>query len=145
MQDIGVSDFLEGVITLMKPDLDHQGILVEREISPIELVLRADESLLQQVMINLFRNAADALVGTEDPVIRIAAYLSGERPVLSVSDNGTGIPPEIIDRIFTPFYTSKKEGSGIGLSFARQVMRMHHGRISAGPVPEGGSVFSLYF
>ncbi len=145
LQDLLVSEVLRDIIILMDPDLKKQGITCSSNVHPGDLMVRADESLLQQALINLVRNAIAALKGIKDPVIRLEAAIQENRPVISVSDNGPGIPQEILENIFTPFFTSSKEGSGIGLSLARQVMKMHHGTISAGSDPGSGTVFSLHF
>jgi nitrogen fixation/metabolism regulation signal transduction histidine kinase len=145
LRDLKAGNFIAEIITLMKPELDAGKIRIECEIDPPDMILRADESLIQQAMINLVRNSMEALQDTDEPVIRISAALKDNRPVVSISDNGPGIPEDLMDKIFTPFYTTRKEGSGIGLSFARQVMKMHKGRISAGSPPDSGALFTLYF
>jgi signal transduction histidine kinase len=92
-------------------------------------MLRADRNLLQQVMINLVRNGLDALENVDNPKLEISSQTKKGSIRISVTDNGAGIDEDILDEVFVPFYTTKPQGSGIGLSLARQVMRMHGGNI----------------
>ena len=84
---------------------------------------------MQQVLLNLIMNSMEALENIKKPQLIIRSFREQEHVVVLISDNGTGIDPEIIDEIFVPFYTTKPQGSGIGLSLARQVLRMHGGNI----------------
>jgi len=145
LKDIHANDFFREIEALLKPELDSLEIKVSLEVNPPNLEFRADESLFQQTMINLLRNAMLALEGRPKPLITIMALVKEGRPVISVVDNGVGMDEELLDKVFTPFYTSHKDGSGVGLSFARQVMMMHHGKIVADSSAGKGSVFSLYF
>jgi signal transduction histidine kinase len=109
-------------------------------------VLQADTHLMEQVLINLVLNAAKAVRDRENPQIQLVAKQDEhERVVLEVIDNGTGIPPEVIDSIFIPFFTTHKDGSGIGLSLAKQIMHLHKGSIQVQSVEKEGSVFRLQF
>ena len=115
-------------------------------IDPPELEISADEELIEQVIINLVKNSIHALENRKDPKITMDAHLSKRgRPTIQVSDNGTGILQEVIDKIFIPFFTTKPKGSGIGLSLSRQILRLHGGTISAQSVPEEGTTFTLTF
>lgn len=92
--------------------------------------MEGDYQLLEQVVINLVNNAADALKDTLNPAIKISAgydYLN--KVQISVADNGPGVPNEILDKIFIPFFTTKKQGTGIGLSLSRQIALMHGGSL----------------
>ena len=105
-----------------------------------------DEGLLDQTLINLLRNAADAAVEGDQPQVWLSTRLNDRgHPVIEVADNGPGIDPEVMEKIFLPFFTTKAEGSGVGLSLARQVMLVHKGSISAGAREGGGAVFRLTF
>ena len=84
---------------------------------------------MQQVLLNLIMNSMEALENIKKPQLMIRSFREQGQVVVLISDNGTGIDPEIIDEIFVPFYTTKPQGSGIGLSLARQVLRMHGGNI----------------
>ena len=108
--------------------------------------MTADPDLTEQVLINLLLNAMEALGGSEKPSIQLSSWMNERgRVVIQVSDNGPGIAPEAREKIFIPFFTTKKEGSGIGLSFSRQVMRLHHGVIAVQSQPGTGTVFTLRF
>lgn len=113
------------------------------------LVITADDALLDQAIINLVRNAADAALagGREGRAeVWLDARLSERgRPVIEIADNGPGVDESLGDKIFLPFFTTKAEGSGIGLALARQVMLVHKGAITAAARPGGGAVFRLTF
>jgi signal transduction histidine kinase len=100
--------------------------------------------LIEQVIINLLKNAIDAVKEMPSPTITISTHRTKEgKAVIQVADNGKGIEKELIEQIFVPFYTTKEEGSGIGLSLSRQIMRVHKGRISVQSVVGEGTVFTL--
>lgn len=107
--------------------------------------LEADESLLSMVLTNLIRNACEATEGMPDADIRVVATDSGGSPYIMVSDNGPGIPEEIRDEIFLPFYTTKQEGTGIGLCLSRQIMRLHGGDLNLSLSNGPGATFILSF
>jgi signal transduction histidine kinase len=131
----------------MRPVLDQDGVQFRSEVEPPTLVLDADQEMIEQVLINLVKNAAEAVKERTDgsqadggwkPTIVVRAYLDGRGHVnLEVSDNGPGIPPDVLERIFVPFFTTKKSGSGIGLSLSRDVMRQHGGTIALSSDSEG--------
>ncbi|MDQ3290445.1 MAG: ATP-binding protein, partial [Bacteroidota bacterium] len=113
-----------------------------------DIEISADSELISQVLINLIKNAMEACVGCENPQVEVYAYydpMENNRVRIDVKDNGPGIPDEIIDKIFIPFYTTKKEGSGIGLSLSRQIMRLHRGTLRVSSLPGKQTVFSLLF
>ncbi len=117
---------------------EQEGMLVFRT-DPPEMRLYADRSLLEQVLINLIKNAIEAS-GSE---IRVEAFQWEGRSVLRVSDNGSGIVPEAMERIFIPFYTTKQKGSGIGLSLSRQIIIRHGGTLTVESEPDSGAVFTM--
>jgi nitrogen-specific signal transduction histidine kinase len=109
------------------------------------LEIFADEQMITQVMLNLIKNAAQALEDTKDPSISvIAAEGMNSKTTLSVIDNGHGIPTDTVDEIFLPFFTTRKKGTGVGLSYSRQVMSMNGGSIEVDSVP-GRTEFRLLF
>lgn len=131
---------------LMHPRLKEHGILCRKSIEPSDLRITADPDLLDQVLINMVMNSVDALNGRESPTISITAGQTEQgRVAISISDNGVGISPDIIENIFLPFYTSKKQGSGIGLSLSRQIMHLHKGKIVVKSEIGQGSTFTLLF
>ncbi|MBE0664358.1 MAG: ATP-binding protein [Candidatus Aminicenantes bacterium] len=141
-----VTEMFQRMEKLLQDKLTRQGITFSAEVEPRSLEMTADPDLTEQVLINLLLNAMEALGGSEAPHIHLSSRMN-ERGlvVIQVSDNGPGIEPEAREKIFIPFFTTKKEGSGIGLSFSRQVMRLHHGVISVQSQPGAGTVFTLRF
>ena len=113
---------------------------------PPNLELAADPDLIEQVLINMVLNAISALSSTTSPMIKLFGKIDDRGATLiQVIDNGHGIPEELQEKIFIPFFTTRKEGSGIGLSLARQVMRAHKGGITVHSVPDRETVFTLRF
>lgn len=112
-----------------------------------QLQILADRNQIEQVLINLIRNAEEACSETAKPEIKITAQgsVNSNPVVITVSDNGPGIIPEALDKIFVPFFTTKPGGSGIGLSLCKQIMTLHHGNITVKSEPGYGSTFTLLF
>ena len=143
---LSLSDLFKRVENLMRPRLTDGSIAFRWMVEPETLELTADPDLMEQVLINLILNAIDAVTGREDPCITLSASLSPEGKVtITVEDNGIGIVEEALEKIFIPFFTTKKQGSGIGLSLSRQILRLHKAAISAKSKPNEGSVFTLRF
>jgi signal transduction histidine kinase len=106
----------------------------------------ADRGLTEQVLINLVKNAIQSFEDQEEKVITVKASVTEKnRPVISVRDNGSGIDPEALEKIFIPFFTTKKSGSGIGLSLSRQVMRQHQGTLTVKSTVGEGTEFFMRF
>lgn len=146
MERIRVQEVVDRMQRLMAPACAEKRVRFETQVLPPSLEMMADPDLLDQVLINLLKNAVEAMAGREDARLRITAGLEGNgRVAIQVIDNGPGIPPELADKIFVPFFTTKREGSGVGLSLARQIMLAHGGSIGAAAGEEGGSVFTLRF
>ena len=115
-------------------------------VSPPEMELFADENLISQVLINLIKNALQANEKNSEGKIQIIAGFNSEHlPEIQVTDNGPGIPDEILEQIFVPFFTTRENGSGIGLSLSRQIMRLHGGSLRVRSVPGKETVFSMIF
>lgn len=145
-RSVRVIDLFESVLTLLEPTLAQRGIEPDVIIPDTDLTIFADPTLIEQVLINLLTNAMDALHDRPDPTLALSAHVNDEgRTVLTVTDNGTGIPAELVEEIFVPFFTTKKHGSGIGLSLSRQIMHLHRGSIQVQSLAEQGSTFSLSF
>jgi two-component system nitrogen regulation sensor histidine kinase NtrY len=144
--DLKVYKLLSDVTMLMKEETDKSGIRVDIRVLPVDLSIRGDDHLLAQVLINLMGNAIFALEGYTDPMIEIEAGVDKQdRKYMMVRDNGAGIPDEIIDRIFIPFYTTREGGSGIGLPLARQIMHLHNASIRVVSAPGAGCTFVMVF
>ncbi len=130
----------------MHHKLTDNNISFRWSVEPETLEVTADPDLMEQVMINLLLNAISAVTGQEDPHIILSAYLGSEAKVtITVEDNGVGIAEEALEKIFIPFFTTKKKGSGIGLSLSRQILRLHNATIRAKSTPNKGSIFTLRF
>ena len=142
---IRVSRLFDHVLSLMTGELEKHGVRTDTGTSPEDLEIQADEKLIEQTLINLIKNSIYAIKDTETPMIRLQGYKSENKVSIEVIDNGKGIPEEIRDQIFTPFYTTRKDGSGIGLSLARQVMQMHNGSIHVSTTDNGLTTFTLDF
>ena len=141
-----IRDLFDKLQTLLQEEAGSNDIVLEFKSSPNTLELTADISLLEKVLINLIKNAFQALENSKDGKVRVSAYRNVEdRVEIIIKDNGAGIPSNIIDDIFIPFYTTKNSGSGIGLSLSRQIMRLHSGTITVSSMPNETTVFSLVF
>lgn len=136
---------IEGLFREMEALFPMEGIRFTSIVRPESLQLCADRSLIEQVLINLLKNAAEACHDTNDPAISLAAFRQDGRMVMTVTDNGCGILPEVLDKMFVPFYTTKQGGSGIGLSVCRQIMNRHGGTITATSGEGHETVFTLLF
>ena len=112
---------------------------------PEDIALIADYSQVEQILINLIKNASEALSDSKDGTIQLKASYADDNILIQVEDNGVGISGDIIEDIFVPFYTTKENGSGIGLSLSKQIMQNHDGTISVNSVPNVGSIFTLKF
>jgi nitrogen fixation/metabolism regulation signal transduction histidine kinase len=141
-----VQELFDRCSLLLKPKIEELGIECSGKVFPPDLMITADPDLIDQVVINLMLNAIDAVKEVENPKISIIATLNqSNKVIIDFQDNGTGITPDIIDKIFMPFFTSKKHGNGIGLSLSRQIMHLHKGSILVKSKPEEGTVFTLVF
>ncbi len=141
-----VSELFETIQLLMQPSLDVKNIKIDFSIKTPKLELDIDSHLIEQVLINLILNAVDACKQKDSPQIKVIAEQTPNRNiVLKVYDNGTGIPADIMESIFIPFFTSKTTGSGIGLSLCKQIMLLHKGKIIVNSKEGEGTVFSLVF
>jgi signal transduction histidine kinase len=141
-----VSELLDRVKNLAIKQIKETGITLETSIDPPSLELTADPQLVEQVLINLVLNSFDAIDNKEDGRIEINASIDGRnRIIFQIADNGRGIAEDAKEKIFIPFFSTKKEGSGIGLSISRQIMRLHNGDLTSETGPEGMTIFSMRF
>jgi two-component system nitrogen regulation sensor histidine kinase NtrY len=143
---IKIDELFEHICKLLKREFMEIGIDFKSNILQDKMEITADRELIEMVLINLLKNAKEALAGREGAKIELTARLDiQQRVLLEVKDNGPGIIPEAQDRIFIPFYTTKKYGSGIGLALSRQIMQLHHGFLSVKSEPNIYTIFSLGF
>jgi nitrogen fixation/metabolism regulation signal transduction histidine kinase len=139
------SELFERIRALHKDPFKDLGVQCLIECKDASLEIRMDERMIEQVLINLVKNALEALRESPDPLLIFSAQLSGKEVILAIKDNGRGIPDEQLDHIFIPFYSTREEGSGVGLSFSQHVMRMHHGRIHVQSRESEGTEIQLVF
>jgi two-component system C4-dicarboxylate transport sensor histidine kinase DctB len=127
-------------------ELKARDIGLEVDIEPVTLSVMAEESALGSVIINLMRNAIDAMHDTPQPLLTIRARTQGERAIITVSDNGPGIRADILARLFEPFVTSKPAGAGLGLGLviSAQLVRALGGTLRATNRTEGGACFTIH-
>ena len=145
-QIVPVAELFERVHNLLRAQMDEVKIEVSIHMEQETLELTADRELVEQVLINLLLNAIQALESQADARIELNAKMDGSgRPLIQVKDNGPGILEEVQEKIFIPFFTTRQEGSGIGLSLARQIMRLHRGTISVQSKPGVDTIFTLKF
>ncbi|RFP08029.1 MULTISPECIES: ATP-binding protein [unclassified Duganella] len=144
-QRLAAAELVDGVIRLVRNDLIHHGLTVRTELGEAALTLSADPVQLQQVLINLLMNACDAQAAQAhaDGVIVLRCVRDGDAVQFSVIDRGAGIAPDVLARIFDPFYTTKARGMGLGLSICRSIATAHHGTLWAHNNPDGGASFHL--
>jgi two-component system, NtrC family, nitrogen regulation sensor histidine kinase NtrY len=163
----GLLDFVDkyrSLTSLPKPDLSRFTVdslfrkcklLMESDLSkniriitcvyPEDIAIEADFAQVEQILINLIKNASEALSDKKEGIIHLKASCADDGTIIQVEDNGIGISSDIIDDIFVPFYTTKENGSGIGLSLSKQIMQNHDGTISVNSAPDKGAIFTLKF
>lgn len=138
-----VGELFEHIFQLMQPSLIKKNIELEIILNAPLMTLDADISLIEQALINLILNAMEAVKDTAEPRIILAAKLNKEHAEIDVIDNGIGIPDDIAEQIFVPFFTTRKNGSGIGLSLCKQIMMLHNGKIRMNSVVGKGACFTM--
>jgi len=140
-----VRDLFENLYNLMQPTFSKKNIELGINLRVPNLMLEADVNLLEQVLINLLLNAFEAVKEKDNPQISLLADTDKDKIRIQVIDNGNGIPANMLDKIFVPFFSTKKNGSGIGLTLCQQIMMLHKGHIQAQSKVAEGTVFSLQF
>ena len=142
---ISARRLLDKVKVLMNQENDKTDIEFSVTTDPIDLEIYLDEKQISQILINLSKNAIQSLNGQENGKVKISAGITKEdKKFIQVIDNGPGIPPEVIDEIFVPFFTTKDTGTGIGLSLSKQIMHLHGGSIQVRSNTKH-TIFSLSF
>jgi len=142
---ISVDELFKTISDLMLPSLNQKRLELQFINNDPKLEISIDAHLIEQVLINLILNARDACEDCPDSKISVIAEKLRESIAIKVMDNGKGIPAEILDTIFVPFFSTKKTGSGIGLSISKQIMMLHNGRIQVMSEEGKGTVVSLIF
>src|SRR5262249_44186437 len=133
------------VIALAMNELQRARIVLRSELAEDLPAVTGDRIQLQQVVLNLLRNAADAMAAVDDRPrhVTIATRCDGDLVRLSVRDTGPGFDPQLLDKLFDAFYTTKNDGMGIGLSVSRSIIETHHGRLRAELNDGPGATFSF--
>ncbi|MFC2125539.1 PAS domain-containing sensor histidine kinase [Bacteroidota bacterium] len=145
LKEVDIGSMLDNLYALLKGDLIRENIDVTIDILPKDLTLICDQKMVEQVLINLIKNAVQSLDSRPTPAIHIKVWKEKSITIIKIIDNGIGIPYNLLDFIFMPFFTTKNSGSGIGLSLARQIMRLHKGNISLSSVEDQGTTVRLLF
>lgn len=145
-QAIQLHSLFEHLEVLLQHQFDQHQIQFRKKIEPEDLILFGDQSLIEQVLINLIQNAIQAVEDSVTRVIWLEAFIDESgKIIIEVADSGKGIDEEALPKIFIPFFTTKKKGSGIGLSLSKQIMRRHKGNIQVRSELGNGTVFKLIF
>ena len=145
LENVLVRDLLERVAFLFKEQFSGEEINCSITCDDPELKIEMDERMIEQVLINLIKNSLEAVKEQQEQSMQIYAGVRDKLPMIGVKDNGKGIPPDQLESIFIPFYSTKDGGTGIGLSFSQHIMRLHHGQLKVNTSPELGTDFQLVF
>jgi len=146
LEKVYVRDLFETLHNLMEPTFEKKHIELDIILKDPDLMVQADVNLIEQVLINLVINAADAVKDRPVPTIQLSAYITPQNKiVIKIADNGVGMPEEIMEKIFIPFFSTRKTGSGIGLSLCKQIMMLHKGTIQVQSKEGEGTAFLLQF
>lgn len=145
LNETAVKEIFQNIHQLMQSELDKKNIELQCHVQPAPLKIYLDQGLVEQVLINLIINASHAIGESDKRQIELKAYPQEGRKIIEVKDYGKGISAELIDKIFVPFFSTKKTGSGIGLSLSQQIMQKHGGNIEVKSKEGEGSTFQLIF
>ena len=142
LTDIDLSRIVDEVLSLASPDAERHGVRVIRQLAAETLPVRVDADLLKQALLNVVLNGVQAM--PQGGNLEVAARRASDREiVIEVRDQGAGIAPEIRDKVFNLYFTTKKAGTGIGLAMTYKVMQLHHGSVDFAPASPRGTVFQL--
>jgi two-component system nitrogen regulation sensor histidine kinase NtrY len=146
LKEIYARDLFEHVYQLMQQALEQKNIELDIILKDPGLILKLDVNLIEQVLINLILNAMEAVKERAEPRIALSASLAeNDKTVIKITDNGIGIPGDALDKIFIPFFSTRKNGNGIGLTLCKQIMILHQGSIQVQSVKDEGTSFVLQF
>ena len=144
LEKVRVKPLLEDMTMLLQTEFKKDAVSLELEVkSDFEIAI--DEKLIAQVLINLLTNARHAVEDTAQPRVQVRAYYEEAHKIIEIKDNGVGIEPDKMDQIFIPFFSTKEQGSGIGLSLSKQIMKKHKGDLKVKSEPGQGASFFLVF
>jgi two-component system, NtrC family, nitrogen regulation sensor histidine kinase NtrY len=139
---LNVRDMFQGIKLMFDDQLQQNGVTLTIDCHP-SLFINADGKLLEQVIINLVKNAIEAFEDAPDPTIIMSAQSNNNQIIMEIADNGKGIPNDMLENIFVPFFTTKEKGSGIGLSLSRQIIRLHGGTMNVQSEPFSRTAFTI--
>lgn len=141
-----LSRLFSNVEQLVASEWEKKGIALSMSVEPLSLMVFADAAMVEQVLFNLLQNAEQVLAGSDNAKVEVHGCLNRQgHACIEVSDNGPGVPADIAKKVFVPFFTTKREGSGVGLALTRQVMLAHGGTVTLGANEYGGAKFTLTF
>jgi len=137
-----LNDVVEKTLELLRPEIENRGVTVKTRLARHLTATPVDSAQLQQVLVNLIKNAAQAM--TTGGTLTLQTGETSDDVWVSVADTGGGIPQEQINRIFEPFYTTKKKGTGLGLMIVQRIVRAHNGRIELDSQVGRGTTFRIW-
>lgn len=144
LEKLPVKTVVEDIANLLQSEFKREKVALRTDIrSDFEIAI--DEKLVAQVLINLLTNARHAVEDVANPEVKIKAYYEDRNKIIEIQDNGCGIEPQKMDQIFIPFFSTKEQGSGIGLSLSKQIMKKHKGDLKVRSEQGQGSSFFLVF
>lgn len=144
-QPVNVKKFLSEIEILMSSNAKEAEVEIKTLPIPANAGIKIDRKLIEQVLINLINNSIHALEGIKDPVVKLSCIVEQDKTLILVSDNGKGIEENIMNQIFIPFYTTKKNGSGIGLSLSKNILKKHGGNLLVSSEVGLNTTFTLVF
>lgn len=142
---VHLRDIINKVESLMRNEIKKSNIMFTTNLDFDHLTIEADEEMIEQVLINLIKNSIEACQETQQAKVELTSRNVDEHVLIEVIDNGPGIIGEALDKVFVPFFSTKKAGSGIGLSLSRQIMQLHNGNLYVNSIPHVKTVFTLKF
>ncbi|AGC77662.1 histidine kinase/DNA gyrase B/HSP90-like ATPase [Nonlabens dokdonensis] len=143
---VQIDELFESIEQLLQPTILEKNVTLEFKVTEPNLIIKMDNYLIEQVLINLIINAIEAAEEKENPTVIVTAGKTFKGNFqITVQDNGTGITQEVLENVFVPFFSTKKRGSGVGLSLSKQIMNLHQGKIQLRNINEGGTEARLIF
>ena len=144
-EEVDINVILREAIGLVEPDAERRGVNIRQELAEDLPPVAADPVMIEQVAVNLIRNGMDAMADAprSERTLDLATRQQDDMVIISVADRGKGIPPDVAEKLFAPFFTTKEEGMGMGLNICRSIAELHRGRLSFEANPGGGTIFQF--
>lgn len=139
-----LNKILESALSLIQDVLQNKEIILKYKLHQNNSNILADPDLIKQVIINLIKNSIEAMENKKESSVEIKTFQDKQNIILTITDNGQGMSKDVLDQIFIPFFTTKNQGSGIGLTLARQIINSHNGEIRVKSIPGEGTAFAIY-